>query len=359
MSKREDFVTINEVAEFSGVSKATVGRVIGNYGVVAEKTKQKVLSAIEKLNYVPNALAQGMRNKTTKIIAIVVGSIKNNFFTEIIYAIEQIATKNHFNVIICNSQEDIEKEIMHLKSLYSRRIDGIIIAPAYMADNKIKNENLYLYDSTIPTVLIDRKVGNLNKAVIHSDNFNGSYKATEYLISLGHKHIGVIATRNFITVNDRINGYKKALKNYKINFYEHYIEAADYEDDDSVLSAVDNLLTKNKSITAIMVLNDNLIGTILAGIKRMGLIIPDDISVLSWDDNAITKLFDITTITQQANEIGELAVKNLFEIINSEEKVHPKEIILETNLIERKSCRSQDDIKVLQEVYNGSYYGNE
>jgi LacI family transcriptional regulator len=345
MRKREDFVTINEVAESSGVSKATVGRVIGNYGVVSEKTKQKVLTAIEKLNYVPNALAQGMRNKTTKIIAVVVGSIKNNFFTEIIYVIERIATKNQFNVIICNSQEDIEKEIMHLKSLYSRRIDGIIIASAYMANNQIKNENLYLYDSTIPTVLIDRKIDKIIKTVIHSDNFNGSYMATKYLISLGHKHIGVIATKNYITINDRINGYKKALDDYKLGFCKSYIESSNYEDEDGVLRAVYNLLTKNKSITAIMVLNDNLIGTILSAIKNMNLSIPDDISILSWDDNAITKLFDITTVTQRVNKIGELAIEHLLEMINSEEKIQPKDIILETNLIERKSCRKQEDSK--------------
>jgi LacI family transcriptional regulator len=91
---KEEFMTINEVADAAGVSKATVGRVIGNYGVVSETTKKKVLEAVKELNYVPNAIAQGMRSKTIRIIAVIVGSIKNNFFAEIINAIEQVATEN-------------------------------------------------------------------------------------------------------------------------------------------------------------------------------------------------------------------------------------------------------------------------
>jgi LacI family transcriptional regulator len=338
MLEKEDFITINDVAKFSGVSKATVGRVIGNYGVVAEKTRQKVLSAIEELKYVPNALAQGMRNKSTKMVAIIVGSLKNNFFAEIIYAIEQGAAQKQFNIIVCNSQEDIEKEIMHLKSLYSRRIDGIIIAPAYTSDKQIRTENLALYDGVIPTVLIDRKVENLNKTLICSDNLHGSYTSIKYLISLGHKHIGLIATKNFTTVNDRISGYKKALDEYKIEFNKEYIETVDHEDETGVINATINMLTKNKKITAITVLNDYLIGGVLRGIKEMKLTIPDDISIVSWDDNEITKLYEITAINQQVEKIGELAVENIFQMINFKGETEPSKIVLKTNLIVRNSC---------------------
>jgi LacI family transcriptional regulator len=338
MRKAENFATINEVAKESGVSKATVGRVIGNYGVVSEKTRKKVHTAIDKLKYVPNSLAQGMRNKTTKIIAVVVGSIKNNFFAEIIYAIEQIATQKQFNVIICNSHEDIEQEIMHLKSLFSRRIDGIIIAPAYTSDKQVRIENLSLYESIIPIVLIDRKVENLNKTLIHSDNLNGSYTAVSYLISLGHKHIGLIATKNFTTVDDRILGYKKALNKAEIEFNRDYIELVDFIDEDDFINEVINFIKKNKNITAITVLNDNLIGYVLRGLKKLELSIPNDISIVSWDDNEITKLHEITTINQQVKKIGELAVENIFEMINDKKVMEPEEIVLETNLIIRNSC---------------------
>jgi LacI family transcriptional regulator len=339
MKGKENFITINEVAKAAGVSRATVGRVVGNYGIVSESSRKKVEEAIKELDYVPNALAQGMRNKATKIIAIVVGSIKNNFFSEIIHAIEQKATENNFNLIICNSQEDIEKEVLHLKSLYSRRIDGIIIAPAYTSDRQIRHENLYLYGSAIPIVFIDRRIENFKKTLIRSDNLTGSYEAAKHLISLGHRNIGMVSTKNYTTVNDRILGYKKALAEAKLEFKKSYLESVNYENNDLAGEAVEKILSENKEITALIVLNDNLISGILYSLKKLNLKIPEDISIISWDENEITKLFEITTVAQQADKIGALAVENIFQMINEKGNSDVHEVILKTQLIERNSCR--------------------
>jgi LacI family transcriptional regulator len=227
---------------------------------------------------------------------------------------------------------------MHLKSLYGRRIDGIIVAPAYTADKKIRSENLHLYDGNIPTVFIDRKVENLHKMLIHSDNLNGSYVATNYLISRGHKNIGIIATKNFTTVNDRILGYKKALSENKLEFNENFIQMSNYEDDENIIKATENILKKRK-ITALMVLNDRLVGGVLLGIRNLNLVIPDDISVIAWDDSEITKLYDITVINQQVGKIGRLAMENLLQMINGTIEREENEIVLETELIERNTCR--------------------
>jgi len=341
MGEQEGFVTIKDIAKASGVSKATVGRVIGHYGIVSDETRRKVLDACQKLNYVPNFLAQGIRSKTTRIIAVVVGSIKNNFFAGIINAIEQIATQNQFNLIICNSQENVEKELMHLKSLFSRRIDGIIIAPAYTLDNHVRNENLSFYEGIIPVILIDRKVEHLHRTLVCSDNLNGSYQAIKYLLSLGHKHIGVIAPKNFITVNDRIAGYKKALSEAGIEFNPDNIETIDLEDENVIINAAINFLTRNKKITAITILNDTLISGVLRGLKKINITIPGDLSVISWDDNEITRLYEITTVNQQVKKIGELAIENILRLINNKEEEEWKtysDIVLETNLIIRNSC---------------------
>lgn len=337
--KKNSVTTIKDIAELAGVSVATVGRVIGNYGSFSESSKEKVMEAARKLNYIPNAIAQGMRRQSTQTIAVLVGSIKNSFFSEIAYNIEKEAMKRDYNVLIGNTFEDVNQEISQLRNMYSKRIDGIIIAPAYTKDRKIREEYLGLYEGDIPTVFVDRKVKDVRKNLVQSNNIQGAYESTKYLLDLGHRQIAVIATSNYITVNERIQGYKKALSEYGIPFDKKLICYSDWFESTKSMEAARKLLDSRKDITAIEVLNNSLISSVWKALKEKKLSVPEDISLLAWDDDEINEVLEITTVRQNIKQMARLAAQDLFSLIE-DKKIKPKDMIktLETEFIIRKSC---------------------
>ena len=201
-------ITIADVAKSAGVSAATVGRVVGGYGTVSSKTRDKVMQAIAELGYSPNVVAQGLRSRKTKTIAVVIGSISNSFFANMVNAIENEADEYGYNVIICNTNEDPELEMKQIVNLQARMIDGIILSSAWPVGS-MKPEKESVYRCGVPVVMVDRRVEGLDFDVIESENFAGSYKTTNYLIALGHRKIGILGTGNYSTINDRIAGYNR------------------------------------------------------------------------------------------------------------------------------------------------------
>ena len=220
-------ITIDDVAKLAGVSRATAGRVVGNYGSVSEKSRERVWDAVRQLDYQPNLIARGLRSQTTKTIAVIVGSIRNTYSTALVYAVEKEAQKKGYNVLICTTHEDIEKELKHLKDLNSRKVDGVILMSAYRADANMDKKYKEFYISKLPIVFVDRNIPGINRDVIQSENFDASYKATKYLMDMGHRKIGIIATSNFSTVQERIKGYKAAFANAGIEYDESLIASVD------------------------------------------------------------------------------------------------------------------------------------
>ena len=143
-------ITIDDVAKLAGVSRATAGRVVGNYGSVSEKSRERVWDAVRQLDYQPNLIARGLRSQTTKTIAVIVGSIRNTYSTALVYAVEKEAQKKGYNVLICTTHEDIEKELKHLKDLNSRKVDGVILMSAYRADANMDKKYKEFYISKLP-----------------------------------------------------------------------------------------------------------------------------------------------------------------------------------------------------------------
>ena len=193
-------ITINDVAKLAGVSRATAGRVVGNYGNVSEKSRLRVQAAIKELNYSPNTIAQSLRNNTTKTIAVILGNVKNNYCNALVYAVEKEAQKEGYSVIICNTRENIQREIMHIQNMRNRHVDGIILMSAFTTDEQIRDEEKELYESNYPMVFVDRKIHGLKRDVIMSNNVEASYEATSHLLKLGHKNIGIIATADYSTI---------------------------------------------------------------------------------------------------------------------------------------------------------------
>lgn len=338
MENRNQTFTIDDVAKLSGVSKATVGRVIGNYGSVSEKTRKKVMEAVRELDYVPNTIAQGLRSHSTKTIAVVLGSIKNNYCNELVYAIEKEAMKRGYNVLICNTHENLDKEIQHLQNIRSRRVDGVILIPVYTEGKVIPEKYRHLYENlNIPMVFVDRNILGIEKDLVQSKNEEASYEATKYLISLGHKHIGVIGTVAYSTVQDRIKGYRRALQEAGIPVDASLLVDAEYSEKRAGQMLATRLLEEHPEITALYVLNNTLCGSVLLELKRRGLQMPDDLSLMTWDDDELNELFDITTVVQHIEEIGHVAVEKLFEKMEKPE-MEVKVQRIDTEMIIRKSC---------------------
>ena len=332
-------ITIDDVAKLAGVSRATAGRVVGNYGSVSEKSRERVWDAVRQLDYQPNLIARGLRSQTTKTIAVIVGSIRNTYSTALVYAVEKEAQKKGYNVLICTTHEDIEKELKHLKDLNSRKVDGVILMSAYRADANMDKKYKEFYISKLPIVFVDRNIPGINRDVIQSENFDTSYKATKYLMDMGHRKIGIIATSNFSTVQERIKGYKAAFANAGIEYDESLIASVDELSDKMSRKVCHEFLEEHPDITALYILNNSLCSGVLLDLKERQMKIPQDISLLVWDDEEYNELLDITTIEQPITEIGKQATRRLFELIGEPEETTDFECKkLDPELIIRKSC---------------------
>ena len=332
-------ITIDDVAKLAGVSRATAGRVVGNYGSVSEKSRERVWDAVRQLDYQPNLIARGLRSQTTKTIAVIVGSIRNTYSTALVYAVEKEAQKKGYNVLICTTHEDIEKELKHLKDLNSRKVDGVILMSAYRADANMDKKYKEFYISKLPIVFVDRNIPGINRDVIQSENFDASYKATKYLMDMGHRKIGIIATSNFSTVQERIKGYKAAFANAGIEYDESLIASVDELSDKMSRKVCHEFLEEHPDITALYILNNSLCSGVLLDLKERKMKIPQDISLLVWDDEEYNELLDITTIEQPITEIGKQATRRLFELIGEPEETTDFECKkLDPELIIRKSC---------------------
>lgn len=332
-------ITIDDVAKLAGVSRATAGRVVGNYGSVSEKSRERVWDAVRQLDYQPNLIARGLRSQTTKTIAVIVGSIRNTYSTALVYAVEKEAQKKGYNVLICTTHEDIEKELKHLKDLNSRKVDGVILMSAYRADANMDKKYKEFYISKLPIVFVDRNIPGINRDVIQSENFDASYKATKYLMDMGHRKIGIIATSNFSTVQERIKGYKAAFANAGIEYDESLIASVDELSDKMSRKVCHEFLEEHPDITALYILNNSLCSGVLLDLKERQMKIPQDISLLVWDNEEYNELLDITTIEQPITEIGKQATRRLFELIGEPEETTDFECKkLDPELIIRKSC---------------------
>ena len=332
-------ITIDDVAKLAGVSRATAGRVVGNYGSVSEKSRERVWDAVRQLDYQPNLIARGLRSQTTKTIAVIVGSIRNTYSTALVYAVEKEAQKKGYNVLVCTTHEDIEKELKHLKDLNSRKVDGVILMSAYRADANMDKKYKEFYISKLPIVFVDRNIPGINRDVIQSENFDASYKATKYLMDMGHRKIGIIATSNFSTVQERIKGYKAAFEDAGIEYDESLISSVDELSDKMSRKVCHEFLEEHPDITALYILNNSLCSGVLLDLKERKMKIPQDISLLVWDDEEYNELLDITTIEQPITEIGKQATRRLFELIGEPEETTDYECKkLDPELIIRKSC---------------------
>ncbi len=343
MAKR---ITIKHVAKEAGVSVTIVSRVLSNYGSFSEESKSNVLKAVEKLDYKPDAIARSLRTKKSKAIGVIVSDIVTFFFTTLVRGIEDVANQVNYSVILCNTDEDPMKEREYLSALHERGIDGLIISPSPGNDSYLKK----LTRGGTPIVLVDRKIKGVRVPMVMVDNESGAYEAISYLISLGHRRIGIITgLRGTSTGEERLAGYERALKEHHLSQNPELVKAGDYRREKAKEAAEEFLRMKN-SPTALFVSNEPMASGVLLALRENKVKIPEEMSIVGFDDPIWAPLTNpaLTTVSQPSYSIGTFACQTLLKEIKGtgRSKTPFEDIMLKSKLIIRESCEKRMPEKI-------------
>jgi LacI family transcriptional regulator len=335
---KQNICTMRDVARLAGVSISTVSAVINNKGIVSPELTAMVERAIEALKFTPHGGARGLRTGRTGILGFVVLDITNPFFVEALRGVEDEAIQQSYEVLVCNSNDRPELELMHLKALYAQRVDGVILAPV----DSYSARELLVHDRA-PIVFIDcvPMKAKVNSVVI--DNFDAAYQATSYLVGLGHEKIAVISGRSTHSSSvDRVEGCRKALRETNLPLYKEELVRQGDSHIESGYHIGLNLLQSPEPPTAIFTLNNRMALGILRAVRELRISCPDRLSVMSFDDPDWAEVLNpsLTAIEQPTYEMGKSAVTLLFESIQSTKDggdVDTRQILLKSTLRVRGS----------------------
>ena len=331
---------IIDIAKKANVSPGTVSKILKGSYVGSSETKDRVLKIAKELGYKPNLLASSLRSKKSKIIALIVPEITILFFPELSRGVEDEARENDYNVILCSSNNDPVLEAKYLESLERRWVDGIIFCR--ITGDTFREKIPSLLANKTKMVFIDRvpSESNLPIARVEINNEKEAYKATEFLIRLGHRDIACITgPLNTRIAQQRLEGYKKALRDNNLPVREEFIVEGTFKLDSGFRSA-NILLDRNIPFTAIFACNDIMAIGAIKALRKRKLRIPEDISIVGFDGIPLSEYIEpsLTTIAQPIYEMGRTAAKLLLEGIKS--GVEPKDhIILEAKLEIRESTK--------------------
>lgn len=333
-------VTIYDVARRAGVGIGTVSRAINNSPQISPDTKEKILTAIQELKYEPHALAQGLARKKTNMIAVIVPFFTGHFYFELFKGIQEEVSNSAYDMILYNV-DDIEKtDVFLMRTLRERRVDGVLLISLQISDAYAYRFN----HSQIPIVLVDSFHPDLDS--IKVENEQGAYLATEYLIELGHKRIGMIDGQlRSMPAQVRLNGYKKALDNHQLNFDSDYLIISEPLSDkdgfnrEAGYQGMKRLLDMGDDCpTAVFAASDIQAAGAIRAITERGLKIPEDISIIGFDDIELAQYLELTTIRQPMHEMGKLAFQRLIQQMqNKSDDTFIKKY--KTELVVRASCR--------------------
>ena len=334
--------SLNDIARQLGVSNTLVSLVLNGKGRehrISEEICKKVLALAEELNYKPNQIAKGLRTGKTNTIGLIIADIANPFFGKLGREIEKEASNNGYRVMFCSSDENAENSANQIEMLQQGQVDGFIIAPPAGSENQI----LSLKRSKTPFVLIDRHFPDIETNYIVVNNIEASYTAVDHLIKKGYRKIACVTLNVHLNnMNQRVLGYKQALIDNNIQVNDELIKMMPFtHEKDDITDAVKQLEPGNKDKVDAVFFATSKLGIMgIETIHSMGLNIPDDIAVVSFDDPDAYKISQppISAISQPLKEMGKESVKLLLELMNHKKgNSDVKKIVLKANFIPRKS----------------------
>lgn len=349
MKLKKKQATLNDIAATVGVAPMTVSRAINGNGYVSDETREKVLQAVQELNYRRNGLARNLKRQYTETIGLVLGDISNPYSAELAHAVRETLSKRGYNLFICVSENSATEDIAAFESLVNHSVDGLIVATRA---NREGDEYLRgTIESGVPVVVIGRDFRNVSADFVAADNLRGGFEATKHLINLGHERIGFIgANIEGAKSLKRLQGYLNALKRHKIAVDEMLVagrrdEISDvpgYSTEKVGYEAMKRLLELKKRPTAIFARNDFTAIGAMSAVKEANLRIPEDVAIVGFDDipMAIHTSPPLSTVRQPLREQGRLAAEMLLRRIENGGQIERQEKILKCELIIRGSSIS-------------------
>lgn len=330
--------TIRDVARLAGVAPITVSRAINNSGYVSEETRQRVEQAVEKLGYIPNMLGPSLRSQQTMTLAVIITDITNPFWTTVTRGVEDVAKANGYSTILCNTDESQEEQEQYLQMLLRRRIDGILLVPARSEPDAIE----LIQKQDVPVVVMDRRVPGVDVDIVRADSEEGAYQLTKQLLSLGHRHVAMLAGPKHVSTSvDRVRGYQRALEEAGIESDEDRIYWGNFTQKAGFKMA-QKVVDLTPRPTALFAANNFIAIGAIQALKKKNLRVPEDIALVTVDDipPAYTLEPFLTVATQPARELGQQATQLLLERIKGENEVSHRHIILPVEIIIRSSSGS-------------------
>jgi len=326
--------TIKDIANIAGVSIKTVSRVVNNEKYVKKETREKVLKILKENNYKKNIPARSLVVNKTHTLGLVIPNLENPFYSRLSRGVIRTAEENDYSVIVCESMFDIKIGEKYLGMLIERGVDGLLIGTLDLNDVLIYKLN----ETNIPFVVMTCKVDKPGVNYIIADDYEAGKKVVEYLINLGHTNIVFLKGPNVYSSNERFLAYKDVMRERGIAIKDYFI-TKNVLNKENAYEVTLALLRSHRDVTAIIANNDYAALGALKAIKQLGLSIPNDISIIGYDDIDIAELLEVplTTIHYPKYETGVIATQRLINILNGK-KYRSKKIILKTKFIERKSC---------------------
>ncbi len=328
-------ITINEVAKLAGVSKATVSRVMNNTKPVNPEKHERVLRAIEELEFTPNPVARGLVHKRTGLIGVVIPDITNPFFAELVKGVEEVVREKNYNMILCNTTHNMEKELSYLNMLKDKYVDGIIFMTA-----KVSPEHKEFFrKSQLPVTFINRKCDDIHVASLDIDNYQAAFDMTTFFLKRGHRRVAIIRAplTDKTSGYERYRGYQEAMRSYDIEPEESLVMRSNFKIE-SAYKAVKKFLKEQQPVTAIFATSDLMAIGAIRCLRDHHVQVPKQVEVAGFDDIPMASYYSpsITTIRQPIFEMGRKATRLLIKEVNRE-IIKTRNVTLPYQLILRES----------------------
>jgi len=320
--------SIKDIALLLGVSKTTVSWVLSGqsqHRKISDETRDRVLEAAKSLHFEPNYFAKGLYSGRSQTIGLLVPDVENPFFARMARIIESEAEKQQYSVMYCSSEEDSVKEDRLIRMLYSKKVDGMIIAPTNHAEETLE----HLHRNNVPFILVDRDLERISAPFVGTDNLSGTRELIAHMLSKGCRKIGVICSvPDISSVRLRLEGYRASLKMAGIEPNEQLIVDVGYGDSACIRQGVDTLLSRG--VDAIFFTANSIAIPGLKRLKDLKINIPGQVSVGSFDDMDLMSLHDpaITAVEQPVDDIARMAVELLIRRINAKGETHASEKVM-------------------------------
>jgi LacI family transcriptional regulator len=328
--------TMRDVARLAGVSTSTVSAILNNSVPVSPEKRTRVLEAMTALDYHPDVIARSLKTGRSNAIGVVVPDITNAFYPELVRGVEAAAQLSGHSVLLCDSNEDPQVEERHLAALFSRRVDGVLLACCVGST---------AYDAMIrrrfPVVFVDRLPATATEGTVSSDNVGAGYIGAKHLIEIGHRRIAMVAGHLGLSPHrDRLEGFRKAMQESHVPILDEYMITGYVQNQDGLIAG-HRLLDLPNPPSAIMVSNNKLLLGILEALEERKIFVPQQLSLLGLDDHIWNRYFSpsMTAIAQSTHEMGKQSFDLLLQIIDRRpgEELPHKHIRLATELRIRNS----------------------